>query len=412
MKRNSNCRAGTGFNVARGLTLVTLGILPLACDSSPAYPTRDASADASKEGGPVYINGSFDNCPDVSLVASPSHAIAAGEIGVSAHATDPEKDPLTFQWKADSGTFADPTAQETTFNCPQTSTPTITLNVSDGKCVVTQSVTVLCTLFDGGVVDGGSADVAPDAKMGTGGASGTGGRAGTGGVSGGAGGAISVGTGGKVATGGVIGSGGGALGSTGGVTGGGGVIAGGGMTGNGGTLAGGGMNGGAGAVTGGGGGGGSGTGGSTSGSGGAISTGGIAATGGMMSTTGGATGRQTCDECTQSDLCEGDPSVGCVNAASAGDKQLCQAAYDCFIAKGCLQAGDPTPCLCGTAGQNCTQDGAANGPCLAEMAAAAKVDATKNSVIYAKLVDYRVPLGLASNLSVCQASNCPQCGIP
>jgi hypothetical protein len=128
-------------------------------------------------------------------------------------------------------------------------------------------------------------------------------------------------------------------------------------------------------------------------------------------TSGGA----DCAGCT-TDNCSLTPSPdgtdGCCGLASAADQLLCEAAVACFSTGGCTVSGDPTRCFCGDHIPTCyTIPGAANGPCVSQVVAAAKsmTLATIRSVFTSSVS----PLGRAVNLLSCRGATCPaECAIP
>jgi hypothetical protein len=73
---------------------------------------------------------------------------APAEIGaqVSVTTSNAETDELTFRWSAPVGTFADPTARQTRFFCPETPQPVaVTIVVTDGKgAAASDTITVQC----------------------------------------------------------------------------------------------------------------------------------------------------------------------------------------------------------------------------------------------------------------------------
>jgi hypothetical protein len=96
----------------------------------------------------------------------------------------------------------------------------------------------------------------------------------------------------------------------------------------------------------------------------------------------------------------------------AGDRALCAAAATCFAANNCTSSGDANHCFCGTSGSACyTTDGAANGPCVAQVFAAAKT--TTAASIKGEFTSSTSPLGRAVNLLGCQGSVCgSECAVP
>jgi hypothetical protein len=111
---------------------------------------------------------------------------------------------------------------------------------------------------------------------------------------------------------------------------------------------------------------------------------------------------------------------GCCGLPNPNDQLLCEALYDCIAAHSgppdnCTSYGDPTVCFCGTAGTAggglCfSVKGAANGPCVSQVIAAAKTDDLTQ--IQARFISANFPAGRAVNLAVCRGSFCStECGI-
>ena len=122
-----------------------------------------------------------------------------------------------------------------------------------------------------------------------------------------------------------------------------------------------------------------------------------------------------CEECT-TDNCF-PQTDGCDLIVDASDHQLCESAYDCFVAPthpgtlvpgGCTTQGDPLECWCGTNPTTCVTSNLpptqANGPCLDAVFAAAKT--TDAATIKLRFIDPSFPLGRAVNLVSCQGSFC------
>ena len=70
----------------------------------------------------------------------------AKELSLFGHATDPENDPLTVQWRQTGGptevSFSAPTSPVTTVSFSKTGTYTFRLSASDGTSQVTSNVTI------------------------------------------------------------------------------------------------------------------------------------------------------------------------------------------------------------------------------------------------------------------------------
>jgi len=139
---------------------------------------------------------------------------------------------------------------------------------------------------------------------------------------------------------------------------------------------------------------------------------------GAMGGKGGAGGGavSACAQCTTDNCSLGMTGTdGCCGLVSPPDQLLCEALYNCIAANTatCTSAGDPTNCFCGTApsGGTCfAVRGAANGPCAAQVIAAAKTD--DPAQIQARFVSPNFPLGRAANLAACRGALCSaECGI-
>jgi hypothetical protein len=119
------------------------------------------------------------------------------------------------------------------------------------------------------------------------------------------------------------------------------------------------------------------------------------------------------------------PNEGCCNLAAADPTgfTLCQAASACMRAGGapvgqCNLAGDVTSCYCGTNVSSCDGTPPANGPCVAEITAAAgrnvvmmTTDAPTPSQILTRFGDTDYALGRASAIHSFAGAFCAtECG--
>jgi hypothetical protein len=307
--------------------------------------------------GTVAINGHLDNCPTInSFSASALQAQVGFSINIGVVASDLDGDALMYSWTAlpvGIGTFGSATSANTTFTCTAVGTTSLSIMVTDGACPDSRvnAIPVTCIALIGGI--GGS--------MGTGGA-------GTGGVGVGGMGVGGAGTGGM------------AMGVGGAGTGGMGV-------------------------------GGMGVGGMVMGTGGA-------GTGGAMMCVEPVSGSPAaCADCTTGNCSLAPASQGgtdgCCGLTNPTDIALCTAVSQCYAANSttCTSSGDPTNCYCGTHPVGCfTPTSMANGPCLAQVQAAA--GSTDPNVIHNQLTLPTSPLGRATNLSLCRGSFCStECAI-
>jgi len=190
--------------------------------------------------------------------------------------------------------------------------------------------------------------------------------------------------------------------------------------------------------TGGGAGGRGGTGGGTAGAGGSTAGtgGGVAGTGGGSAGTGGTGGGVACVEtnppAATAAACQaciaGSPYPdGCCGLAATDPTGfvLCEAASACMRSGGttgttCNLAGDITNCLCGTHAHDCDIEGMANGPCLAEVTAAAArnvvtmtTDSPSAEQVIGRQGDTDYAYGRAANVHATAGAFCPtECGLP
>jgi hypothetical protein len=107
--------------------------------------------------GSLIVNGTVvigNNCPVLnSWMASPLQTSTAGQIDVSAAATDLDTSAtppqtLTYAWTATAGTFVAPAAATTKYSCSVAGTQTLTVTATDNysptPCAVVQTFTVNC----------------------------------------------------------------------------------------------------------------------------------------------------------------------------------------------------------------------------------------------------------------------------
>jgi hypothetical protein len=346
--------------------------------------------------GTVSINGTFDNCPGVTAAAAmPVTAAVDGVINLQATGVDLDGDGLTFRWRqsTDVGTLGavamtSTRAATSTFTCKAVGMTTLTVTASDGTCEDSASIPITCTSEAGG-------------GSGSGGGNATGGS-GSGNTPGGG-----TGTGGTPGTGNATGSGSGGSGEvTGTATGGAGGMLGAGM------------------------------GGMMTGQGGAMASSiGGTGYGGNGSCLPSHCAGEDCDLCsfgpTDSPKCATfengcnnaeDSLRGCDGFSDPKDKKACEDLIACTMSAGCLtpgNQGDLIPCWCGTNPTTCVSanDGPtkANGPCLAQVTAAARLtpDTYDASTIRQRQKDSAFPLARASILLNDRGMYCnKECGIP
>jgi hypothetical protein len=127
--------------VATGLALTTTA---LSCDDGAPRP-------APMDGGSILqINGLIDHCPVIqSIGISPSVVTVGKSSTLSATASDQDAgDVLTFTWSTGNGSFSAPTAASSSYTCATPGTPTVTLDVSDGRCLSRSAIAVICVSGD------------------------------------------------------------------------------------------------------------------------------------------------------------------------------------------------------------------------------------------------------------------------
>jgi hypothetical protein len=279
------------------------------------YPAREPVSFAHTDGA-VEVGAGFNQCPDLTLNASPSQGESSQPFTVEGAASDPDNDAVTVSLHADSGTFSTANQLPATFMCGKPGLVTITATASDGSCQTMKSVMIFCLGTHGGDAGGSS----PDASHQDGGASGGDGSADGGGT----------------------------------------VVP-------------------------------------------------------NICPIESPKGSSDCTDCTNTN-CSLAPNPmgtdGCCGLPSVADQVLCIAVAECFSNSNCTVSGDPNRCFCGGSGSNCySVPGAANGPCVAAVVAAAK----KNdlSMIKAQFTSPASPLGRAVNLLNCRGSFCgTECGVP
>ena len=344
--------------------------------------------------GTVTIKGKFDNCPTItSFVAMPMSAAIGVAIDLQAAGLDLDGDPLTFRWMDSAGIGAVGTvftsssrAATSTFTCATAGMTNLKVVATDGNCSDTASIPITC---------------GPAPSGGSGGATTPGGGTGSGGNPGGSGSGAGPGsaTGSGNSSGSVSGN---ASGTGAGMeTGTGGALMG--MTGAGGVLGAAGMNGAMGG----------------------------APSGGGTCTSSHCAG-QACDDCTNTNCVDAANLGGCDSFSDAADKKLCEDLYTCAVNDRTLKAsdgslnciaptnqGDLIPCWCGTNPTTCVSANQpptmANGPCLQQVIAAAKLTPQTYDAhtVKTRLVDPVFPLGKATNLLSCRGNFCnAECNIP
>src|SRR5262249_42712538 len=128
-----------------GLSLVAAAFLSGGCSSEAEFhPTPCPTTHI----GRLSVKANVVNCPTITSFEVAPTQLGPGQIAhVSATAIDvdtPVSD-LTFSWTAPVGSFADPSAPETTYTCEGPGAVTITLTVSDDGCSDTTAVPISCS---------------------------------------------------------------------------------------------------------------------------------------------------------------------------------------------------------------------------------------------------------------------------
>jgi hypothetical protein len=150
--------------------------------------TLELACSVSTTGAHVtLVNGTTFNCAGTSgIAASPTETTVGHSVSLSGLASGPVPASLTYKWSASTGTFSQPTAASTQFQCTNAGAVTVSLVVGDGPVPAGQSCSptidtatavVTCDAVqppppDAGASDGGAPEGgAPDAGVPEGGAS-------------------------------------------------------------------------------------------------------------------------------------------------------------------------------------------------------------------------------------------------
>lgn len=147
---NTTCQGPAAFNAAEGE--VTEVHVMLRC-------TTDFGA------GQAQTQALVNSCAYLTWVTvSPLQTSVGNNIDVFADAFDPEGDPIEYLWTGTGGSFADPTAQTTTYTCEQVGDQSIGVTVSDDgfqSCLASYDTQVTCVLGAGCTPDGGAQSAGP-----------------------------------------------------------------------------------------------------------------------------------------------------------------------------------------------------------------------------------------------------------
>ena len=104
----------------RALALAAMGTLA-ACHARPPMAAPSAATSANRP-------------PSVRVRCQPCSIAAGGTVTISADATDPDHDRLSYAWSAPSGAIAAAGAQQTSWTAPPQDGPVpVAITVTDGK---------------------------------------------------------------------------------------------------------------------------------------------------------------------------------------------------------------------------------------------------------------------------------------
>jgi hypothetical protein len=140
---------------------------------------------------------------------------------------------------------------------------------------------------------------------------------------------------------------------------------------------------------------------------------------GCVETNPPAAGATACQACLKKNTLGKPLDDGCCGIRDPLGLPLCQAVSACTRASGCNLAGDTTTCFCGTHQADCDVAGKANGPCVAQITAAAgrniataTTDRPDPAEIMVRYGETKYALGRASNIAAIAGAFCKsECGI-
>lgn len=128
---STNCSGEASFDVLAG---ETVGVtVPMTCDSDSVR-------------GTVTVDGVVNVCPELEHVfVAPLQTAVGGQIVVEGAASDADDDDVSYAWTASAGSFDDPAAANTTYNCETPGDQTLVLTINDGgDCSFDTLVSVRC----------------------------------------------------------------------------------------------------------------------------------------------------------------------------------------------------------------------------------------------------------------------------
>jgi hypothetical protein len=120
------------------------------CGTSPGGNCADAgipSDDSPNDRGSVVINATVApaDCPKITGIVATPYAVDVGSSAlVTATVSASESGTPTLRWSAPSGSFADPSAAETTFVCAVPGSVLLSVTATLGGCIDTSNVPVDC----------------------------------------------------------------------------------------------------------------------------------------------------------------------------------------------------------------------------------------------------------------------------
>jgi hypothetical protein len=135
-----------------------LGVLLAGCGGGHGSSSCGAGADGDDGGGEggggrIIGSGTVTNCPTIEwLTIAPNELDvgAGGTAALTSMATAPWGGVPVLLWSAPSGTFGDPSAATTTFQCTAPGAVTITLTATYQSCSTQQTGVITCLAHDGG----------------------------------------------------------------------------------------------------------------------------------------------------------------------------------------------------------------------------------------------------------------------
>jgi hypothetical protein len=131
------------------LVCTGVAIVEIVADTRAAVDViLDCSVPPDAAGEAEVVAG-FNFPPEImSLTATPSSVLVNGTVALEVVATDPDGDPLTYNWTATGGTIDSPTSSTPIWTAPAIDgTYGITVEVLDGTTSVSLSIEIVVSLF-------------------------------------------------------------------------------------------------------------------------------------------------------------------------------------------------------------------------------------------------------------------------